>query len=114
MAERRAGLRPRRRALVRRPLHPRRPRDRAGRARSRRRARPATSRLVPGVAGLQQVGGWGQYAALDGGRYLTISQQLVQLGWATELAAPKTDRGERVVSLDRDCAGLVGVARSAR
>lgn len=36
---------------------------------------------------------------LDAG-YLRITQQVVQLGWATEVGKPKTDSGERTVSLD--------------
>jgi len=36
---------------------------------------------------------------LDAG-YARISQQVVQLGWATEVGEPKTDSGSRTVSLD--------------
>lgn len=42
------------------------------------------------------------------GHRLTISQQVVQLGWATEVAAPKTDSGERVVSLDARTMTVLG------
>ena len=31
---------------------------------------------------------------------IKIAQQIVQVGWATETGAPKTDSGERTVSLD--------------
>lgn len=41
-------------------------------------------------------------------RTLRVSQQIVQLGWATEVAAPKTVHGERTISLD---AGTVEVLR---
>jgi integrase len=34
------------------------------------------------------------------GRQLDVAQQIVQLGWATEIGAPKTDSGARRVSLD--------------
>ena len=34
------------------------------------------------------------------GRRLTVAQQIVQLGWATEVGAPKTDSGERIIALD--------------
>ncbi len=34
------------------------------------------------------------------GRALHIAQQIVQLGWATEIGEPKTDSGVRTVSLD--------------
>jgi integrase len=34
------------------------------------------------------------------GRQLIVSQQIVQLGWATEIGEPKTDSGTRVVPLD--------------
>ncbi len=33
-------------------------------------------------------------------RSLRVAQQVVQLGWATEIGAPKTDSGERTISLD--------------
>ena len=36
------------------------------------------------------------------GARLTISEQIVQLGWETEEAPPKTDSGERVVTLDAE------------
>ncbi|HKG50765.1 MAG TPA: site-specific integrase, partial [Actinomycetales bacterium] len=36
------------------------------------------------------------------GRALTVTQQVVQLGWATEVGEPKTDTGARTVSLDDD------------
>jgi integrase len=36
------------------------------------------------------------------GRSLTVTQQVVQLGWATEVGEPKTDTGTRTVSLDDD------------
>jgi integrase len=36
------------------------------------------------------------------GRALTVTQQVVQLGWATEVGEPKTDKGTRTVSLDDD------------
>jgi len=35
-------------------------------------------------------------------RALTVTQQVVQLGWATEVGEPKTDTGTRTVSLDDD------------
>ncbi len=38
---------------------------------------------------------------LDGGT-LTVSQQVVQLGWRTEVGRPKTDSGARVVALDAE------------
>ena len=36
---------------------------------------------------------------LDAG-YLRITQQVLQVGWQTEIGKPKTDSGERAVSLD--------------
>jgi integrase len=36
---------------------------------------------------------------LDAG-HLRVTQQVIQLGWATEVGQPKTDSGERPVSLD--------------
>ncbi len=44
-------------------------------------------------------------------RVLRITQQVVQLGWATEIGDPKTDSGARTISLD---ARTVGVLRSWR
>jgi len=40
-------------------------------------------------------------------RQLTIAQQIVQLGWATAIGAPKTDSGERVVSLDKETVAVL-------
>src|SRR3954447_7031094 len=37
-----------------------------------------------------------------GGRSLTVTQQVVQLGWELEVGEPKTDTGTRTVSLDDD------------
>jgi integrase len=48
--------------------------------------------------------------ALENAR-LVVSQQIVQLGWATMRAAPKTDNGARVVALDT---GTVAVLRAHR
>jgi integrase len=47
---------------------------------------------------------------LDAG-YLRITQQVVLIGWETEVGKPKTDGGERTVSLD---AGSVQVLRRWR
>jgi integrase len=44
-------------------------------------------------------------------RSMQIAQQIVQLGWATEVGAPKTDSGARTVSLDQ---GTVAVLRRWR
>jgi integrase len=38
---------------------------------------------------------------LEGGT-VTISEQIIQLGWKTERGAPKTDSGARIVALDAD------------
>jgi integrase len=45
------------------------------------------------------------------GRQLVVTQQVVQLGWETEIGAPKTDSGARVVALD---AGTVAVLQAWR
>ena len=42
-----------------------------------------------------------------GARSMQISQQVVQLGWATEIGAPKTDSGARTVSLDQGTAEVL-------
>jgi len=44
---------------------------------------------------------------LDAGLF-RVSQQIVQLGWATEVGDPKSDSGARTVNLD---AGTIGVLR---
>ncbi len=41
---------------------------------------------------------------------LRITQQVVQLGWATEVREPKTDSGERRHARRRDVAGAAGLA----
>jgi integrase len=48
---------------------------------------------------------------LDGG-HLHITQQVVQLGWATEIGAPKTDSGARSVSLDETTADVLRTWRT--
>ena len=45
------------------------------------------------------------------GRQIVIAQQVVQLGWATEIGGPKTDSGARVVPLD---AGTLAVLQAWR
>ncbi len=39
---------------------------------------------------------------------LQVSQQVVQLGWATEIGPPKTESGARTVSLDRTTCQVLG------
>jgi len=41
-------------------------------------------------------------------RSLRVTQQVVQLGWATEIGAPKTDSGERTISLDAATVAVLG------
>ncbi len=42
---------------------------------------------------------------------LAVNQQIVQLGWDTEIGTPKTDTGTRVIALDRDTVILLGAHR---
>ncbi len=41
------------------------------------------------------------------GGTVTVSEQIVQLGWATERGAPKTDSGARIVTLDAETAAVL-------
>jgi integrase len=41
------------------------------------------------------------------GGSVTVSEQIVQLGWATERGAPKTDSGARMVALDAETAAVL-------
>ncbi len=54
-----------------------------------------------------------QDADLDAG-VLRITQQVVQLGWATEIGDPKTDSGQRSVTLDRETAAVLRIWRSTQ
>ncbi|HKG51986.1 MAG TPA: hypothetical protein VKB14_16240 [Actinomycetales bacterium] len=47
------------------------------------------------------------------GRSLTITQEVVQLGWELEVGAPKTDTGARTVSLDEASAAALTAWRLA-
>ena len=42
---------------------------------------------------------------------LTVNQQIVQLGWATQTGRPKSDAGERTIALDTDTVTLLGAHR---
>jgi integrase len=42
---------------------------------------------------------------------VTVSQQIVQLGWQTERGAPKTDSGARTIALDADTAEILRAHR---
>jgi integrase len=48
------------------------------------------------------------------GRQLVVAQQVVQLGWATEIGASKTDSGTRVVPLDAGTLALLKAWRRAQ
>jgi integrase len=80
--------------------------------------RAATHRLYPmfhliayrGLRRGEAVGLRWQDADLEAG-ILRSTQQVVQLGWATEIADPKTDSGARAVTLD---SGTVQVLRQWR
>jgi integrase len=48
---------------------------------------------------------------LDNG-HLTVTWQIVQYGWATELKAPKTEGSERVVALDADTVAALRAHRT--
>jgi integrase len=42
---------------------------------------------------------------------LSVNQQIVQLGWATQTGRPKSDAGERAIALDPDTVTLLGAHR---
>jgi integrase len=48
------------------------------------------------------------------GRLLRVTQQVVQVGWATEIGEPKTDSGERAVTLDAGTAVVLDRWREAQ
>ena len=49
-----------------------------------------------------------RWTAIDPERLtVTVSEQIVQLGWRTERGAPKTDGGARTIALDTDTAGVL-------
>ncbi len=54
-----------------------------------------------------------QDADLDAG-LLRITQQVIQVGWATEIGDPKTDSGQRSVSLDSETAAVLRIWRSTQ
>src|SRR4051794_28090357 len=75
---------------------------RAHRCLAARAALPAVPpHRLPGVAPREAVGlRWEDVHFA--GRSLTVTQQVVQLGWVTEVGEPRTDTGTRTVSLDDD------------
>ena len=72
--------------------------------------RPARGRGVAGGVGDEAIGIQWPDVDLDAG-YLRITQQVILIGWETEVAKPKTDGGERTISLDT---GSVQVLRRWR
>ncbi len=48
------------------------------------------------------------------GGSVTVSEQIVQLGWATERGAPKTDSGARMVALDAETAEVLREHRAGQ
>lgn len=49
--------------------------------------------------------------ASNGRASMTISQQIIQLGWETEVGEPKSDAGERQVALDRAAVDVLNAHR---
>jgi integrase len=53
-----------------------------------------------------------RWADVDlGGLTVTVTEQIVQLGWQTERGAPKTDSGARNIALDADTAAVLRAHR---